>query len=255
MTLTLQRGFWSPADASPFDPATLTPDLWLDPSDLATLFKTSAGTGAVTTDGDIVKYMGDKGAGVNHVKQAGLDAISPHYKTAAGLRWIDFDGNDYLTGTAISSFMGAAVADILIAGNLSVVTTDSINIESDESIFSDTGGYCGLGFRTSNGMNAWGYDSAEKRVPDAYTPANDFVAHYRHNGGVLSLTQNARSTVTVAMADQGLITGNLRVGGNYSAGMVMTGRFYGMIARKTIFDATALANLKTWLGAKAGLLL
>jgi hypothetical protein len=62
--------------------------LWYDASDTATLFQDSAGTVAVTADGDPVGYWGDKSSNARHVVQAtpgrrplykpnGLDTAKP----------------------------------------------------------------------------------------------------------------------------------------------------------------------------------
>ena len=47
----------------------------------------------------------------------------------------------------------------------------------------------------------------------------------------------------------------MRLGRNYDGTVFTECEIYGLIGRKTIFDATELANAKRWLGTKVGLAL
>jgi hypothetical protein len=93
------------AGATPIDPATLfaasEKGAWYDPSDLSTLWQDTAGTTAVTTDGQSVARIDDKSGNGNHLVQA-TSGNRPLYKTDGTLRWLLFDGsNDRL---AVSTF-------------------------------------------------------------------------------------------------------------------------------------------------------
>ena len=67
--------------------------LWLDPSDLSTMFQDAAGTVPVTSPGDPVRLLMDKSGNGNHVV-ASSDAERPVYQDADGLHWLEFDGVD-----------------------------------------------------------------------------------------------------------------------------------------------------------------
>jgi hypothetical protein len=79
------------------DPAALFPaghdGLWLDPSDLSTMFQDVAGTMPVTSPGDPVRLLQDKSGNGNDVV-APSDAARPVYQEADGLHWLEFDGVD-----------------------------------------------------------------------------------------------------------------------------------------------------------------
>lgn len=66
---------------------------WFDPSDLSTLWQDTAGTVAVTGDGDPVGRVDDKSGNGNNWLQA-TAGLRPLYKTAGGLHWLERDGVD-----------------------------------------------------------------------------------------------------------------------------------------------------------------
>ena len=64
----LDLGFWQNHNAPSFDPLSLSPALWLDASDSATLFQSNGGA-AASADGDPVGYWLDKSGNGRHLTQ------------------------------------------------------------------------------------------------------------------------------------------------------------------------------------------
>ncbi len=73
--------------------------LWLDPSDLSTMFQDAAGTIPVASSGDPVRLLLDKSGNGNHVVAAS-DAARPVYNATGGRHWLEFDGVDDELSTA-----------------------------------------------------------------------------------------------------------------------------------------------------------
>lgn len=67
--------------------------IWLDPSDLKTMFQDVNGLVPVTKDGDPVALIKDKSGNNNHAKQPTASA-RPIYRTDGVLHWLQFDGVD-----------------------------------------------------------------------------------------------------------------------------------------------------------------
>lgn len=87
-----------------FNPASLfvfgEQGLWLDPSDITTLFQDSAGTTPVTAAGQSVGLIKDKSGRGNHAIQA-TGALRPTYVVNSGIAGIQFNGSTQFiqTGT------------------------------------------------------------------------------------------------------------------------------------------------------------
>lgn len=102
--------------AAPFDPLTLSPYLWLDASDITTLFQDAGGTTPVASDGDPVGLWLDKSGNGRHYSQA-TSGRRPTYKTNVqnGKPGILFDGvDDFLSNatgiTAAAANLGTGLA-------------------------------------------------------------------------------------------------------------------------------------------------
>jgi hypothetical protein len=87
--------------AVPFDPMSIDPFIWYDPTDLDTMFQLSDGTVPVTADNDPVGTWINKVEDVNGSIQPGA-GLRPLYNTAGGVHWVEADGSDdFLDDTAI----------------------------------------------------------------------------------------------------------------------------------------------------------
>lgn len=104
--------------------------VWLDPSDLSTMFQDAGGLIPVTKDGDPVALIKDKSGNGNHATQTTASA-RPIYRTDGLLHWLEFDGVDDLLllnespisfkGTAFTVALGMD-ANILAAVNRRYLT-------------------------------------------------------------------------------------------------------------------------------------
>lgn len=107
--------------------------IWLDPSDLSTLFQDPDGLVPVTADGDAVGLFLDKSLYGNHAYQP-VPSRRPKYRTNGWLHWLEFDGvDDYLTAQAISAFESTEFIVANAAMSNSVNTISPI-ISTSESI-------------------------------------------------------------------------------------------------------------------------
>lgn len=77
--------------------------VWYDPSDLSTLFQDTAGTIAITADGQSVALMKDKSGNNFDAVQTSTER-RPIYRTNGTLHWLEFDGTDDYMDMSLLSF-------------------------------------------------------------------------------------------------------------------------------------------------------
>lgn len=249
MSLTRPYGFGS---APAFDPVTLAPSVLYDPSDLATLFQASSGTGAVSANADPIGYLADKSGNAKHMLQATAGA-RPLLSTAGGLKSVKFDGtDDQLAGPVLSDFISASEFDIVVAGRFNTVGTDALIPYDNDAIIADaSSGWLTIGARSSGFIRA----GAGADIQSAYTIGSAAVIHLRLLGGTLSLTINNGVAVTTALASVGNVAGSMAIGKALHAASFADLDFYALFARKTALSAPNLASVKEWAAAKAGVTL
>jgi hypothetical protein len=78
--ISLDLGLWRRSGGTSFNPLSLSPALWLDAADSATLFQSNGGS-AATADGDPVGYWTDKSGNNRHASQTS-GSNKPTLKTA-----------------------------------------------------------------------------------------------------------------------------------------------------------------------------
>jgi hypothetical protein len=116
----LGLGIWQ-SSVTGFNPLSLSPALWLDASDSATLFQSNGGA-AASADGDPVGYILDKSGNGRHLTQVS-GTNKPTLKTAIknSKNIIRFDGvDDYI---ATSSFTVSQPDTVFIVFKMSSTTT------------------------------------------------------------------------------------------------------------------------------------
>lgn len=227
---------------SSFSPASVSPLAWYDPSDLATLWQDAAGTVAVTADGQSVARIDDKSGNGNHLVQADA-ARRPVYKTAGGLRWLEFDGaNDWI---------GKAFAVAFPSSRVSALRYPAAQSEWSTFFNSWTGNATRLFMRATAGQfnsfnGAWPGDDAsvslgaDIAVAETYT--GDSSAKYIVNNGTALMGSAGTQTC------DGFVAGANNSGGGSAAAF----RWYGSVIKGSVMTNTQLAQLTTWLGTKAG---
>lgn len=210
--------------------------LWLDGSDIATLFQDSAKTTPVTADGQTIGAWADKSGNTNDALQTS-GAAEPVYKTGIrnGKSVIRFNGSSaYMNDIAKGSWAGYTVFMVFAT----TAPTTSQRVLSNPAVNQalgvvDAGGsyrffeYNGTTFSTAISTGAdtnWHYitgiaDSADNRAK-IY---KDGV--FGGQGGILTGTMNISGTAET----------NVFLGRNHSAG---TAFFNGDIAEVLIYDST-----------------
>jgi hypothetical protein len=151
--------------------------LWLDASDLATLFQLNTGATPVTTNGQVVGFWGDKSANDFDLSTVGNDTTRPIYGTDGSFHWVEFDGvNDILRRLEALQLYAAGAYTLAIAvrGNPAIDRT-----------------LVGEGYNTGSG-------SLTRPIGSHNATAANAAAYYRADDGATTKIQNSAVTFTTA---------------------------------------------------------
>lgn len=234
---------WAPAaPPSGFDPATLfaasEQGVWIDPSDLTTLFQDTAATTPVTADGQAVAYLQDKSGNANHITVSDV-AKRPLYKTDGTLHWLQMDGVDDVISSVFS--IGGVFDYCLsyVPSAQSFVAFHRIGGTGTAYVLSGTDGSTSTNLNDANGtINATYFD--------------DTLSAATTRGGVYTNAQASRSLiVNYNLTSPDFQRDRVSVG-HYAATFPKIGNIYGLLVRAGTMDATQRTNVATYHAAKTG---
>lgn len=221
-----------------FSPLSLSPFIWLDPSDLSTLKQERTGASATTpsvVDG-VVGSMLDKASGFWHIARS--DAGRPILRSSGGLFWLEFDGvDDGMNQQGAIDTVGPPFDRISALRNPSA--------QSGVSLLGGPRLFRSSGIR----INASGVGVAE--------PADDvdYIIIERIGAGAtdqIALDDGAFSAADDASADTNgggqSYVGYQAPGDNEFANI----RFYGNVSFDRALTDPEIAHLRTYLAAKQG---
>lgn len=168
--------------------------IWLDPSDLSTMFKDAAGTQPVTANGDPVGLIKDKSGNGYHAMQT-VSTSRPTYRTDGILHWLKFDGVDDHLKTSYTPTK---------AWTASAATTFTFTFAKTSFVFE---GYCiggnspNMYTQSNNTITVWNALSGTVNVTNpTYTlniPNVHSIVATASNIATVPVTVGARSTATI----------------------------------------------------------
>lgn len=255
-----------PRNPGGFQPSTLfatgEKGLWLDPSDLSSMFQDDAGTIPVTAAGQVVGMIRDKSGNGNHASQA-TAANKPILRNSGTLWWLEFDGsNDFLSTVSIdltatnkiSMFAGARkssdAASALIAEHGTTAGTDP-----SASMFGPSGGGANkFDFRVRGTTSAAAVTTNvafNAPVTVAITGQGDLAAPLT----VLRLNGVQAASVTTATGGGNFGNFPVFIGRTAGATSPFNGNIYGLIIRGVASSALAVSGTEGYMATKSGLVI
>ncbi|MDP1702588.1 MAG: hypothetical protein Q8L53_16750 [Aestuariivirga sp.] len=250
--------------ASTFSPldlfASSEKGLWLDPSDLTSMFQLSNGTTAVASDADPVGYILDRTANAHALIQA-TDANRPLYKTSGGLHWLLFDGtNDSLAKATVNVTNNIGFLTIVVAADLTSEATIrtllffSNNASSARAWLSlTTSGFMSIQGRRLDADSSVTLSGGVDRggAPGIFIAEIDYA---NSNANVhFSQTQDATSTSFLTDGNTSATdSGTLRLGGRTSSADMTDGKIFQALAIARELTSQEKADLGAYFAAKSG---
>lgn len=189
--LSISRGQGGVA-FSPLDIAGL--QLWLDGSDISTLFQDSAKTTPVASDGDVVGAMVDKSVNGDDILQA-TTANKPLYKTAIqnGLSVIQCVTNDYLQGV-----FGSALSQPHTVFVVAQLDAGAVNDNQDHMLIDGDDGSSRIGFLQADfpAPDGWRMRAGATSLTNGDTDGNWNLINLLFNGASSDMRINGSSKIS-----------------------------------------------------------
>lgn len=251
------RGRWSPASLF----ASGEQGLWLDPSDLSTMFQDSSGMIPITAAGQPVGLIRDKSGRSNNAAQS-VPASRPILRSDGILWWLEFDGVD----------------DFLATGTINLSTSASISAFAGIRKLSDATSAVVAAFGAAAGANpsfemygpsGGGTNKFDFRIRGATTTAFAATVNTAFNAPItvvatgqgnltapsVLLRLNGAQVATSSGATGGGALGSqpLFIGRSGAATLPFTGYMYSLVIRDGVSDANAVASAEAYVGAKCGI--
>jgi hypothetical protein len=245
---------------------------WFDPSDLTKMWQDTAGTTAITADGQAVARI-DGQRGVVSLRQSNL-ANRPLYKTSAGLHWLQFDGTD-------DSLASAATLNLSGTDKLTICTGLRKISDASLGMVAENGGAVGTGdnrfyFAASANATTQDYqfciggvnsdvsnsDVLARSVSGFDAPITNLVTALLDKAGTsttaIDIRIDAVAQTEATDTNIGTWTGNfsnetLFVGSRSGSSFRLNGNIYFLMVRGALTSGVNLSSLETFAGAKAGL--
>lgn len=230
-------GGGGPPGPGAFDPLTLTPVIYYDPYVISTLWKDTAGTDPVTASGDLVARINDRSGNGYNLTQA-TAGNRPTYQVSGNLKWIQFDGGDYMDATHPS----IAQPDTIYVAYKQTATTNMTLFDGSvrQHIFASGGGNV-LYYAGSSSINS-GFAQSTSAVVDGVV-FDGASSTYRRN----ATAGTGGNPGTSALQ-------NIRVGENFG-GSAITGNIYGFFIKAGTLTTPQRTDLETQLGSMAGIVI
>lgn len=228
-----------------FDPSSVSPDAWYDPSDLSTLWKDTGGTDPVTAAGDAVARIDDKSGNGNHLTQA-TAANCPLYQVDGnGNPYLLFDGADDVVNATITGFTTLPF-DVIVAIRMVAWSNDGRVMRN---------GLTALRMRPTIPSLCVSTGTTDVVTNDTLPVGTNGVVTARHVANASKLAINDGAYVT---GDAGATapTAAFSLGAGSSTGAAPSNiRFYGGILKSGTLSDPEIASIRRHLGGKAGVIL
>lgn len=231
-----------------FDPAVLfeggQEGVWLDFSDITTMFQDSAGTVAAVVDQPVGRVADKSGRG-HHATSSG--SARPILRQTSGKYWLDFPQTAYLDIGATAAETDFATVSCLV-GSYSVANTRVLigkpHTSTQVAPYFRWVIYHGVSNAYAVRINGTEYTAAA-----AWTLSANHLITYLSAGGKARMD----GVDSVSFPAAALTYPNatvLRIGANVAAGELFYGRVYGVILVARAMSAAEIVDAETWLQGK-----
>jgi hypothetical protein len=249
--ISLDLGLWRRSGGTGFNPLTLSPALWLDASDSATLFQSNGGS-AAAADGDPVGYWTDKSGNAKHASQTdGTKKPLLKLSQQNSKNGILADGvNDVLTTSLILNAK-PGLTWFMVGQPVGSGANSSARVNG----YNTNGGVVLLQTRTIAYFEGRPAAGAYTNCNSSFTASNaTFLLCGTYSGTQLTIRKNGSTLQTANPATTGntVSTTALSLFGETISPAYDNGQIYEVLIFDTFLSITNIANVTNYLNAKWG---
>lgn len=235
---------------SPLDIASCR--LCLDPYDITTMFTNTAGTTPVTASGQAVKAWRDKTVNATLFTEA---TNAPVYTEAGGLKYLVFTGKRLDSTLDLTSFNAMTICAAVRRESATDIVLINQNNGTNNPGFS-------LQYAAASNISAISNVGTLRQSPSQSVSAQPFTeivtGFFRRSSALLQTRINGVNGTALTTSQGAGAWGNalVRISGRTSDGIrTLTGNIYAFLMFTDILSGDDLANVESWLAARAGVTL
>lgn len=170
---------------------------------------------------------------------------------------VRFDGTSQgMDGPNTGTLIGASEGTVYVLAIVRSVTLDAANIYQSDTIITDTGGYWGMGLRSSTGYAGYNYDGTiDEAGQTAVSLSAAHILRWRHSGGsVYQRVDSGAETAGVASGATLATTSPLCLGYGYTKANYFAAVDVGAVVTvSAALSAADDATIMRWLNWYGGI--
>lgn len=232
------------------EPTDVTVGVFLDPSDFSTLRTNTDGTGAVSSVGTLVKRINNKGSAGGHLSSSAGWYLR---QAANGAYYLEMSGStEFASSFAASSVIGSAAGEV-IAACRPTATSGGGDSWYAGPVWQAGDGRAGVTIHGDTAARAYNRVATDTYHALTHAMDADQVFSWQHSSGYVTGAVGFASTYPAGTAsgDTTNLTTPFAIGGTYHGSFPrLTGRFYGLVAKSTVFTQTERDFIQWYLSRK-----
>jgi hypothetical protein len=187
--------------------------LWLDFTDLSTLFQDTAGTTPVTTDAQNIRRVVNKGS-VSAALVYSFSAITYRTGLVNGKAGARFGSAELSTPNLASNYLSASAKTMMLILKISSVVSNNASTYNNCHLIGDGQvNFVGLYAAASpDRIMAYNWDGSDDHADANQAQGAFIVVQYRHGSGSLQIRVNGGSWTSVSSGSTTNLSNQLRVG-------------------------------------------
>jgi len=168
---------------------------------------------------------------------------------------VEFNGTNQFTGFStptLDNWISNTAFTIFVVFRAESFGVSDGSASAQRGLFSDNGGFCGLGLGSSK-FEVWSYDGAADYTGPTISLNTVYGADLRHDSGTLYNLVSGKAETSVASGNTTTLTGVVSVGRNFDGSDLWDGQIAEIIVYDTVLSTTNRQLVRDYLTGRYGI--